>query len=500
MFCQTSTYISGKPVTMSELIALVSKKISNPEKATYAMLTGLEKNGVTTFTLASHNDLCIRKTVKALHGFCPHSPVMIGQAFSRILKHDNSQPIKTCSGTMIFNGRIYGQDQTKRLCAFKEKLEDGIPGSAMDFIRKTDGDFIFVIAKKKELLAGSDSLGVRPFYWGENEEFVALASQRKALWKIGITDVTSFPPGHVATLNKNGIRFAAAKKIVYPRRRKTNLEDAVKTVSALLERSVEERVHGLKKVAVAFSGGLDSSLIAFLAGKHARQVHLIHVSLENRPEIEFAQRAAEALHLPLHLHIAKKDEVEETALATLRLIEEPDVMKVSVGVPFYWMAKQTSRMEIPVVLAGQGADELFGGYKRYVDEFLRNGTRVERLMRNDIVNMFQTNFDRDFKICSNFGLELRLPFASYELVRFAMSMPVALKISSDGISRKLILMKVAEELGLDPFIANKAKKAIQYSTGVAEQISKLAQHRHLTNRAYLDLVYGSVFGKMMKIG
>jgi asparagine synthase (glutamine-hydrolysing) len=154
------------------------------------------------------------------------------------------------------------------------------------------------------------------------------------------------------------------------------MDDAAKMLEALLEQSIQRRINGLKEVAVAFSGGLDSSLVAFLANKCGVKVNLLHVSLENQEGTEVAIEAAEALNLPLQVDLFKDSDVEQTLPKVVELIEEADPVKASIGVPFYWVAEKAAEAGFKVMLAGQGADELFGGYQRYVTECCNNGNEA----------------------------------------------------------------------------------------------------------------------------
>ena len=92
--------------------------------------------------------------------------------------------------------------------------------------------------------------------------------------------------------------------------------------------------------------------------------------MENEPEVEYAKQAAEELKLPLYCYLHAEHEVLQTIPKVIGAIEEPHPVKVSIGIPIYWTAEKTAEMDFRVMLAGQGADELFGGYKRYLDEYL----------------------------------------------------------------------------------------------------------------------------------
>jgi asparagine synthase (glutamine-hydrolysing) len=215
---------------------------------------------------------------------------------------------------------------------------------------------------------------------------------------------------------------------------------------------------------------------------------LIHVSLENQFETQEALEAAKELGLPLYVHLFKETDVELTIPKVLELIEEADPLKVNVGIPFYWAAQKTAEAKLQVLLAGQGADELFGGYQRYVKQYLISGDeKVRQTMFNDVAKVYESNLERDMKICISNNVKLRLPFASYNIAEYAMSLPTELKFEKDPDSlRKLVLRKVASNLGIPACIAQKPKKAVQYSTGISSVLKKLAKKQNITLGCYLN--------------
>ncbi len=485
--------------SMGALIAVINKKDENVAETAVAMLKVLELKGVDTFGIASPTEMKIEKSTEALVNQGIDSPIIIGYIFSRILTTDKPQPIKLEDTTLIFEGRLYSATAENWDAEdFAKKLQRNHEKNAEELIKKAEGDFTFVIAKKGKLIAGRDVLGVRPLYYGKNANLACLASERKALWKIGIKNGSSFPPGNMALIDKHGFKFKSVKKLIYSKPRHLTIQTAANKLQKFLQQSIKKRVSGLKEFAVAFSGGLDSSIIAFLAKKTAANVHLIHVSLESQPETEHAKKVAEELELPIHVCLFNEKDVEKTLPKVLWLVEEPDAVKVSIGIPVFWAAEKAAKADFKVMLAGQGADELFGGYKRYANDYSTYGNEtVRKRMFNDIVRMYETNFERDFKLCNFHNVELRLPFATYQMAKFATELPLELKIKlpDDGM-RKLVLRQVARNLGLPQNIVEKRKKAIQYTSGVSKTLEKLAKKERLSVRDYVKKTFLILFKKM----
>ena len=402
-------------------------------------------------------------------------------------------------GKFLFDGRVYSPDPSvSGTQVFVEKLQEASRIKASEaFLKEVDGDFTFIVAEPKRIIAGRDPIGVVPFYYGENSNIAALASNRRALWKLGIDETKSFPPGHLASVSREGFKFKPVRTLVNSPPKMITMREASQTLLKLLEQSIGKRVWCTKEIAVAFSGGLDSSVVAFLASRRSVNAHLIHVSLENRSETEDAKKAAEELKLPLHLYLFREDDVERVVAKVVELIEEPDPVKASIGVPFYWTAEKAARAGFKVILAGQGADELFGGYQRYVNEYLVEGKeKVRKTMFKDVARLHESNIERDEKICGFHDVELRLPFASYQLAKFAVSLPLELKIERKADSlRKLVLREVAEKIGLPSFITTKPKKAVQYSTGINGALRRLAKKENATVTEYISKLFISQLTK-----
>ncbi len=392
---------------------------------------------------------------------------------------------------VAFEGRVYAPVPKTALTEQLTKETQHCETALQTLIEQADGDYAFWMLKEGWIAAGRDPIGVQPLYYGENRDIAAYATNRKALWRLGIESPLSFPPGTLGFADKDGFKFKPIKTLSYKAPEQITLDQAAVELQALLVESVKCRVQGLKEVAVAFSGGLDSSVVAFLATKQGVKVNLLHVSLENQPETEEAIEAAEALDLPMQIHLYKDSDVEATLPQVIELIEEADPIKAAIGVPFYWAAEQAAEAKVKALLAGQGADELFGGYQRYVNEYCKDGAeKVRRAMFNDVVGIHESNLERDLKITGFHDVELRCPFASFEVAEFAMGLPVECKIENKPDTlRKLVLRKVAQNLGVPAVIAGKPKKAVQYSTGINDAVKRIAKKQDKTVNEYIGELF-----------
>jgi asparagine synthase (glutamine-hydrolysing) len=267
--------------------------------------------------------------------------------------------------------------------------------------------------------------------------------------------------------------------------RAMEMEEAVELLDEAMRRSVERRVRGLSRVCLAFSGGLDSSILARFLDLSGVDVELLCVGLKGSRDFEAAEEAAEHIGLPLRLESYGVEELEKAVEAVLWSVEEADPLKISIALPLHWCAKASVEEGVRVLFSGVGSDELFGGYKRYVDLYPSLGEGVRAELFRDVVDSYEVNYARDYKVCSDLGVELRAPYTDLGVVELGLSLPIDLKLSMRG-DRKLVLRRLAEALGLPEEVVWRRKRAIQYSTGVSKALRRLAKRRHLSLRGYLE--------------
>ncbi len=496
MFYQTHRQVKWQTrrIDMKIAIALLNKKGENTIPTVLSAVEQNKRKSDAKFEVATEKGCMSEKDLSSLPASKICSATTLGYASTAPTQ---SQPHFSAlkEGTLLFDGRIY--TPTPKAADFvTQQIDQPNPAQAAEaFLQTIEGEYYLIAAQSNKLIAVRDPVGVQPLYYGENLNLAALAADRKTLWKLGL-EPKCFPPGHIATITANGFDFRAIKTLKMEPPKNITIEEAADTLQKLLVESIQRRVLGQKKVAVAFSGGLDSSVVACLAQRCGVQVELVHVSLENQAETEAAFEAAKLLDLPMQVHLYKESDVEKTVPKVVELIEEPAPVNVSIGVPFYWTAQKTAELGYRVLLAGQGADELFGGYQRYVNQFMVEGNdAVRETMFKDVATIHETNVERDEKLCIYNDVELRLPFASYAVAEFAMSLPTELKFEcKEDTLRKLTLRAVARNLGLPAQISDKPKKAVQYSTGIGNALKKIAKQHNQTLQQYIQ----EIFDKMKK--
>lgn len=464
---------------MGGLAALISKKGEDVSKPLLRMLGAMGHRGGDGYGIAGkRGTLTSAPLLKAGE---TSSGAMLGYCNRRLLPSDLEQPLEQHGYSLALDGRLYPSSGVPDAFAVAEHLGREPKEGVERLLGEANGSYALVVLEVDRLFCARDPLGVIPLYVGESPRYFAVASERKALWSIGIANPRSLPPGHLAKSTREGMTLRAVKVLTPPEIRRLNEKEAAERLGELLLRVVDARTRGLDRVSIGFSGGLDSSLVAYLTNACGVEVDLISVGVEGSRDIKEAAEGAESLGLSYSVEVYGEEGVEEALDEALFCVEEPDPVKVGVAIPLLWVAERTSDLGGRVLLLGQGCDELFGGYRRYLSEYLKEGAEAaRRLMFQDVSGAYERNYERDNKVSAFHGVELRLPFADWELTQFALSLPLKLKLPPENhLPRKRILRALAESLGLPPTITKRRKRAIQYSTGVDKALRKIARRHGL---------------------
>ena len=455
---------------MGQIAAVVSLGDEDASHVARRMLENASPFTGDAYGLASEKGIRISTKVPEV----PGAHTVLGHKHAKVVPEDPARPLGQYGYAAVYEGRIWSGSDAPNAEAIMGTLGPE-PRQGAEALLQGNCSLALAVLNQVGVTCARDMLGLVPLYVGEDEGIVAVASNRKMLWTAGL-DARVVKPGHVYEIGVEGIKSKPAHTLTRSRPISPSIDAAVEALDRLLRRAVESRCSDTFKVAVGFSGGIDSTLLAYYADKAGAQVDLICVGVEGTGGFEAAETAADALDLPLRLEAFTADNVEEDLDTVLWSVEEADPMKIGVGIPTHWAARSAAETGHRIFFSGNCADEVFGGYQKYAREYASEGDTVRETMYGDVVNSHEANFERDFKICSDLGLELRLPYADVDVVRYGLSLPTGLKLSRDPASpRKLIFRALARARGLPEELADRPKKAVQYSTGVSGVLRRMAK-------------------------
>lgn len=441
----------------------------------------------------------------------------LGHNLLSIVGSDVVQPLQQGRIVLVCNGEIYNYSQLHSQLKnesdydFKTDSDSEVVlalitehynGSLLETIplvvEHLDGDYAFAAFDGKDLVVVRDPIGVKPLYYGDENDLFGFASEKKALWNVGISKTHNLPPNFMLYNHelvplpprlswKEGISRDESKesKTVPATLDKEYLK---KTLKDHIQESVKKRIRGLNKVGILFSGGVDSTLLAVLCADLGVETELYAVGSESSPDLNFADKVAEHMHLPIHIRMVDEEVVREYTPLVLNAIEEWNLMKLGVGMTAYLAAEMAHENGQRVILSGQGADELFAGYHRYQKFYQEKGEEAQKDLMGDVENLYHVNLERDDKVTMASSVELRVPYLDLQIINMAMLIPMKYKISGqDDKLRKCILRDVALDLGVLPEIVKRPKKAAQYGSG----IHKILKKNVLKDQNYMDQLRNS---------
>lgn len=258
------------------------------------------------------------------------------------------------------------------------------------------------------------------------------------------------------------------------------MQNYLPELKASISSAVSRSVENTGRIGILFSGGLDSSLIAFLARNRANKadIMLYTVGTANSYDLINAEHASKLLGI-----VSKKIEISNediiNAIPKLgKIIESKHPVKISFELPMFLGME---RVVEKLVISGQGADELFGGYARYLN---MNKGELRTTFKKDLKTLINDDIKMDYRIAGYFGKDLKLPYLDEDVVEIAEKIPIELKVNNG--KRKIILKKVAKELGLPEELVQKEKKAAQYSSGIIKDLRKMAKKEKMGVNEYIE--------------
>ena len=345
-----------------------------------------------------------------------------------------------------------------------------------DLVHHLDGMFGFVLFDplQNTWLIGRDSIGIIPLYFGHGSDGTLLvASEMKALAEL-CDDVSEFPPGHIWSsdqpqpelyFKEPWMDFETAPKNAFvPSELNQHLTDAVKS-----------HLMGDVPYGLLISGGLDSSVIAAIAQSFAEnrvdedgeskawwpRAHSFSIGLEGSPDLAAAQKVADfigTVHHPLVFTIQEGlDALEDV----IRSVETYDVTTIRASTPMYLMARQIKAMGIKMVLSGEGADELFGGYLYF--HMAPNAKELHEETVRKVLALSKFDCSRANKSMMAWGIETRVPFLHKPFVNYAMSLDPESKMGGPGKIEKHIIRESFDGIVPDEILWRQKE---QFSDGV----------------------------------
>jgi asparagine synthase (glutamine-hydrolysing) len=370
---------------------------------------------------------------------------------------------------LAIDGVFFGDDQGPH------KTEPAGPSRLI----QTPGAFAFLTSLQDQLFAGKDILGQKPLYFGQTRDrAVAFASLQSPLVSIGIREPEPVPPGKVIRAAAGGYKTMGDYSLKQPKEESIGESDATRTLDELFTQAVCRIVP--RGSGVAFSGGLDSALVAHVAKCGGLEPELISVGLKGQQELVHAERTAKSFGLRVEIRELSNSEILNSLPDVVEIIETSDPVVVGISVPIYFACQKAHELGLSYIAAGQLSDELFGGYGKFEDIALRDGTEnLGREMFDSVVAASVKDFDPGDKLAVAAGLELCSPFAYLPLVEYVLKLPSSLRVNltNGKVIRKYILRRLAAHLSLPESVVDRPKKAVQYSSGVQKVLLKEAKRK-----------------------
>lgn len=387
-----------------------------------------------------------------------HSHGMGHERLAIMDPESGEQPLVSSDGNVIVaaNGEIYNYKDL-----YSELVDPYTPktgsdcevilpmysqyGASVELPKRLRGMFSFILHDKaKDLFfIARDHIGITPLYigWG-NDGAIYVASEMKALVD-QCTKFQAFPPGHIfCNRGPDAHKFVRWYEPTWAPELLPNLPPPTgpydpTALRTAFEKSVVRRMMSDVPWGVLLSGGLDSSLVASICARHISshstsfpRLHSFTVGLENSPDLIAAKRVADYLGTIHHAYTYTMDEGADAVREVIRSLETYDVTTIRASTPMYLMSRKIKAMGIKMVLSGEGADEVFGGYLYFhkapnVQEFYDE--TVDKISRLHMYDCLRCN-----KAMSAWGVEPRVPFLDPDFLDVAMNLDPEVKMIRKG--------------------------------------------------------------------
>ncbi len=233
---------------------------------------------------------------------------------------------------------------------------------------------------------------------------------------------------------------------------------------ALFEAVVDTINNNSSSLAVAFSGGIDSSLLAKICKDLGTKFTLLTVGFPLSHDIEFSKKIALKLNLSHKISLLNPEHFQKDLLYIQQKIACRNISHIENCIAYFYIARMANQNNLRLILTANGCDELFCGYNKFRLIYEKGEKRLVDLMDERIANEHVLIKEID-KITTEFGVLTKQPFLSQKFINFAKGIPIEKKITgTDDFMRKHILRELALSLDVPRESAMKPKKALQYGS------------------------------------
>jgi len=238
-----------------------------------------------------------------------------------------------------------------------------------------------------------------------------------------------------------------------------------------MENAVKETVTD-KKIGVAFSGGVDSTLLAKLVKDMGYDIHLLTIGFQDSHDINFAKEVNQILNFPHSISEIDPEKFKEVSQKINQTIKSDNLSWNENSIAFYYVAELARKNELRTVVTANGIDELFCGYNSYREAIEKGEDEVVKMMNDKLKN------EKEMMVAINavtaeFGVRMIQPFLLPNFIEYAKKIPISEKIHGpDDIQRKHPIRELAMDYGVPEVAAQKRKKALQYGSQIHKSLLK----------------------------
>lgn len=227
-----------------------------------------------------------------------------------------------------------------------------------------------------------------------------------------------------------------------------------------------------KKIGIAFSGGVDSTLISKICSDMNYDIILLTIGFTESHDILFAKEVNTHLKYPHHVLEIDPETFTKVSSNIHQTINTDNLSWNENCIAFYYVSKLARGLNLDTVITANGIDELFCGYNAYRDAFFGGESQIIELMNTKLENELKMMKSVNL-ISSEFDVKILQPLLSFKFIEYAKSIPLSQKIhDSEDLYRKHIIRKLARDIGVPEISCTKRKKALQYGSKIHKALLK----------------------------